>query len=520
MLATYPNETDAQFLAQGFEFGFPLNYKGPRLPFESKNLKSIFEYKLIAQEKINQEIALGRIAGPFDFRPISNLRCSPIGIVPKKTGGFRLITHLSHPAGFSVNEYIDPCFTSVQYSSFDHTISIIQKLGTGALLGKMDIKSAFRLLPMYPGDFDLLGFKFEGQYFVDKMMVMGASNSCNYWEKLANFLQWVLKERTRSDNIDHYLDDFIFAGHSDSNQCWTLMNAFQQLCSQLGVPIADEKTEGPTTCLTYLGYELDAALLQIRIPQQKITDLLVIIEHVLCKTKITLEQLQSLTGKLSFCAKAMPSARAFIRRMYSALSQGSRPHHMIRLNKGIKDDLVMWRTFLTQFNGVSYMLNPHWLQNDDLCLQTDSAGGSELGCGVYFEGKWAYLKWPSSWAHSDILKDITFLELIPIALAIFLWKERFRCMRLKFACDNMALVHIINAKTAKSERVMHLVRQIVLWSLQYDFHINAFHVFTHENKIADCISRLQWDNFKAVAPQANPFPEFIPQEFWTYLPVK
>ena len=48
-----------------------------------------------AIDKVETEIKLGRIAGPFDRRPISNLRCSPIGNIPKKTGG--LIIYLSYP---------------------------------------------------------------------------------------------------------------------------------------------------------------------------------------------------------------------------------------------------------------------------------------------------------------------------------------------------------------------------------------------------------------------------------------
>ena len=39
------------------------------------------------------------IVGPFQNRPISNLRCSPIGVVPKKTGGWRLITGSRHVSG-------------------------------------------------------------------------------------------------------------------------------------------------------------------------------------------------------------------------------------------------------------------------------------------------------------------------------------------------------------------------------------------------------------------------------------
>ena len=49
-----------------------------------------------ALEKVENEILLGRIAGPFSVRPISNPRCSPIGLVPKKTSCWCLITHLSY----------------------------------------------------------------------------------------------------------------------------------------------------------------------------------------------------------------------------------------------------------------------------------------------------------------------------------------------------------------------------------------------------------------------------------------
>ena len=76
--------------------------------------------------KVMQEVELGRIAGPFQHKPISNLRCSLVGLVPKKTGGFCLITHLSHPSGNSVSDFIDPVLSSISYSSFDNAVSMIK----------------------------------------------------------------------------------------------------------------------------------------------------------------------------------------------------------------------------------------------------------------------------------------------------------------------------------------------------------------------------------------------------------
>ncbi|KAJ1095702.1 hypothetical protein NDU88_000860 [Pleurodeles waltl] len=55
----------------------------------------------------------------------------------------------------------------------DQAIQMLRELGPGALMAKSDIESAFRLLPVHPDDFNLLGFQFEGRFYFDKCMPMG-----------------------------------------------------------------------------------------------------------------------------------------------------------------------------------------------------------------------------------------------------------------------------------------------------------------------------------------------------------
>jgi hypothetical protein len=43
------------------------------------------------------------------------------------------------------------------------------------------------------------------------------------------------------------------SGADKTRNCSKLMNTFTEVCSQSGVPIADDKTEGPSTRKTYLG---------------------------------------------------------------------------------------------------------------------------------------------------------------------------------------------------------------------------------------------------------------------------
>ena len=60
-----------------------------------------------------------------------------------------------------------------------------------------------------------------------------------------------------------------------------------------------------------------------------------------------------------------------------------------------------------------------------------------------------------------ILKDITFLELFPVVVALCIWGEHLKIKKIIFNIDNQSVVHIINKKSSKYVRVMSLVRHLV-----------------------------------------------------------
>lgn len=59
---------------------------------------------------------------------------------------------------------------------------------------KCNIKSAFHLLPVHTNDFELLGFYFEGVYYMDRALPMGYSVSCANFERFSTFLEWALDQ--------------------------------------------------------------------------------------------------------------------------------------------------------------------------------------------------------------------------------------------------------------------------------------------------------------------------------------
>ena len=87
---------------------------------------------------------------------------------------------------------------------------MIAGAGSGALLAKADIKSAFRLIPIHPDDFCLLGIKVSDKIFVDKTLPMGASCAPAHFESFSTFLEWVVSTRVGTGHVCHYVDDFLF----------------------------------------------------------------------------------------------------------------------------------------------------------------------------------------------------------------------------------------------------------------------------------------------------------------------
>ena len=135
-------------------------------------------------------------------------------------------------------------------------------------MAKTDIKSAFRILPINPQDYHLLGIKWSGQYY-DKCMPMGCSSSCKTFETFSTAVEWIAQDKLGIANHIHLLEDFLLIQTIES-QCSRSLGLFLELCDFLGIRMAPEKTFGPSTILTFAGVELDTIHCESRLPEDKL----------------------------------------------------------------------------------------------------------------------------------------------------------------------------------------------------------------------------------------------------------
>ena len=457
----------ADRLVSGFQNGFQLHFQGQRLSRSSHNLQSAFENMSVVNNKLEKEILAGRIAGPFNEPPFSSFIISPLGVVPKKTPGeFRMIHHLSFPNGASVNDGIPAEFSSVQYATISDAIHLIKKVGKDCFMGKTDIKNAFRIVPIHPNDYNVLGMIWKEKYYYDKCMPMGCSSSCSTFELFSSALEWIARDKLKINHLIHVLDDF-FVVAPTSALCEKQITLFVEMCHYLGVSIAPEKTFGPSNVLSFVGIELDATKFEARLPEDKIEKCKQLISDFLKRKKATLKEVQSLVGLLNFACSVIVPGRAFLRRLIDLTIGIKSPSFFIRLKKEVKEDLKVWQDFLVAYNGVSMFHDDRWYNSKYLNLYTDASGA--LGFGAIFGSKWCYGAWPVGWTSYNI----AFLEFYPIVLSLLLWGDEMKNQCILFFTDNEALVHVINKQTCKDKQLMQFVRKLVLICLKHNILFKA-----------------------------------------------
>lgn len=513
-LFNHPNRDFVTTLVDALRCGTRIGYTGPQKTRVSRNLISASQHPGVVSANLCKEIQLGRVAGPFPFLPLPDFQCHPIGVVPKKhSTEWRTIYHLSYPEGDSINDYIPKDPYSLQYVRIDDAISILQQLGPGSFMAKTDLKSAFRLMPIHPDDWNLLGICWQSQYYVDLYLPFGLRSAPYLFNQISDALEWILKHNYGLQHVIHILDDFFIAERTKLD-CLGSFALLLKLFMSLKVPTVAAKTLGPTQVIEFMGIVLDSVQMEARLPEDKLARIKTLLDSFKGRRSARLIELQSLIGTLQFACKVVVPGRTFLQRMIN-LTRGvpSRFHH-VRLNKEFFRDLSMWRVFLTSWNGRSFFLDSFLTAAPDLELYTDAAG--TVGFGGYFDGKWFQGRWPH---HLLINKStgisIEWQELFPIVIACALWHPHFSGKRLQFWCDNESVVAIINSGHSKAPRVMDLVRFLVLISMKHNFLVRARHVPGVSNAIADALSRFQVQRFRELAPQADQTPCTIPPSLMT-----
>ena len=252
----------------------------------------------------------------------------------------------------------------------------------------------------------------------------------------------------------------------------------------------------------FLGFELDARAMEVRLPQAKLQRIQRLIHGWLRRKACQKRELESLLGHLQHAATVVRPGRMFVRRLIELVSTFRNKSHWIRLNESTHSDIYWWHSFIEEWNGISIMPGS---QPTVPPLETDASGG--WGCGARWGNKWFQLKWEGQVVEWGIAPK----ELLPILFALVVWGRRWQGRRITCRCDNIAVVSVVNSGRAKDSILMHLLRCVFFVGAKFGVNVWAEHVPGAENTAADALSRDNIPIFMQVVPEAESQPTPIPE---------
>ena len=179
--------------------------------------------------------------------------------------------------------------------------------------------------------------------------------------------------------VYHYLDDFIVLGPSGSEVCRESLQILHKICNDLGVPLASEKQEGPSSVITFLGTTIDTNSQELRLPEEKLKRLLDTLTQWECRKSCTCKELESLIGSLQRACIVIQPGRTFTRNAIPLLKIAKCQCHHIWLSVELRSDLAWWRLFASHWNGTALVTPPNAKR-----LQITSDASGSWGCGAWY----------------------------------------------------------------------------------------------------------------------------------------
>lgn len=138
----------------------------------------------------------------------------------------------------------------------------------------------------------------------------------------------------------HYLDDYFMVSPANSPACAHNVETITHVASQVGVPLAPNKLEGPTTRLVFLGILIGTTSMEISLPDDKLHELLAELQSWSSCKKCRKRDLLSLIGKLNFACQNIPAGRIFLHQLIDLSTSARLPHHHVTMNCEARQDIA------------------------------------------------------------------------------------------------------------------------------------------------------------------------------------
>lgn len=490
------DDPDCVWILQVIRHGYSLRGNAANLrPAWQRNYSSVRDNPQEALRIIQREVKAGRIqVAPRATRTVA------LGLVPKSGADrFRMIYDFSRPLGNALNETLPDM--PFHFATLDQAF---QLMTPGGYMALVDIRHAYRHIPIAKEDWTLQGLHLQGVTYLDHFLTFGMKTSPAIFSR---FTRAVARHLRRAGiTVVVYLDEILILEPTCARCTQSLRTTI--VCLRcLGFYITWPKLRQPSQLCEFLGILLDSKLMEARLSPERLQILLTLLLSIRARRRITIKELATINGKLAWAAKVVFAGRTFHRRLINAHTRAKAAHrYWINVRGPIRRDLQWWIAFLPLWNGKALL--HHQLPVTALEVQTNASG---LAAGARWGNQGiAYIFPPSqsSW-------HINVKETFAVLLLLLHWRPLIRNRTIQVGVDSTVAMAWVNTGTARAAEAMPILREIY-WILAVEnARLRAQWLPSDQNVVADALSRLQFHllptDFHAVMileppPSGSPWP--------------
>lgn len=468
----------------------------------SPNWPSVATFASQVEEVIVNDLAGGRLLGPFTAPPFDHFISSPLGAFTKRNSTkIRLIHDLSYPSVGSVNAEIDPEQFSLHYATIDDAAAYCVEFDV-PFLAKLDLKDAYKHVAVSPLDWHLLGFQWgesEGQpqFYFSKVLNFGLRSAPALFDIFASTLSLFMFREGVSARICRYVDDFLVVAPSRS-VCQQNLDVMLNTCHLAGFEVQPSKVTVPDQRVEFLGIVIDTRSWELSISPERVEEINTLLSSWQVRKSSSKRELLSLVGKLAFAAKVVRSGRAFLGRLISLAKKVKHLHGRVRISAAARKDLTWWATCLSAHNGV-YMFRPDWDDSNVVHIFTDA---SNVGFGGVCQDSWFAIEYSGSLG-SLVEQSINWRELHAATRALLTWGPPLKGRLIRFHVDNSAACGMLSRLYTPVTELMEFIRAWAMAIEVNDLKVSVVYISTHDNTAADQLSRAKVADFLAANPIAK-----------------
>ena len=394
---------------------------------------------------------------------------SRVFLVPKKSGGFRLVIDLS-----SLNEYVAKVTFEMD------TLKKVKEFVTEAMWAtSIDLSEAYHHVPMHQGSTQYLCFQVGNKRYLFLVLPFGLSSAPWVFTEIMKQLKvWTSRWHRM---LFQYLDDWLNMFRSKSQARAGTEQLLVQ-CKKLGLLVNEAKSElVPTQQIVFLGERLDFVQMRAFPTTDRKESVTSLIDQALRMGQLPFAKAESLLGLLSATYPTVAMGRLWLRPLQAEvirlirLGRDTAKHETIAVRGKLDNALRWWNSQERWSPGM-----PFKQPAPETTVYTDA---SLSGWGVVHQDS----SWSGTWTRSA---HINWLELRTVLIALQLLGQRLQNKVVKVMIDNTTAVsYIRNQGGTRSPALLKLVTRVWILANKWGITLVPEHIRGSHNVLADLASR-------------------------------